>query len=940
MKIKWSFPMLCIQEDLGQLAIQPTTKPPCLADVERGNDPSDLYGYYERESLAVVNGAMKEPQGNSSPDDPIPHCTPMMGPVRGGWMDGILGCLRPVWTMIGKASNNEMKANQVDEWEIPFEWISDLQWLGSGAQGAVFRGKLKNEIIAVKKVREQKETDIRHLRKLNHHNIVQFKGVCTQAPCYCIIMEYCPYGPLYDLLKKGEKIPPTRLVSWSKQIASGMHYLHQHKIIHRDLKSPNVLIGEHEVVKISDFGTSKEWNEKSTKMSFAGTVQWMAPEIIRNEPCSEKVDIWSFGVVLWELLTCETPYRDVDSSAVIWGVGSASLHLPIPATCPSGFRLLVKQCWAAKPRNRPSFRHILLHLEIASIEVLCTPAQDYFNTQATWKEEVREHMSVMKSANNKRPILETELIAKREEELRHAQDIRQHYARKLERVNSLCTELSLYMQQLEQREKELDKREKSCPPHKAGRSKRNGRFFGKSTPRRFSSKESSPTSPENHLQFSPAALPYNSSWEVHEAVVKAPTCVQLNSSSQPITTATNGLPAIGAKREARIRTRMRNSYCKSHSNQTSPIKERKNIATTPNGNVEIPSISGQAMEISESDNSPVYSPQAPVPRVSFPDCNVSPVRQCDLRNTCVSPGSSIDALHNSCGVVNPLFELDIIRSPLERGLRSSLSDEERGPKLPGRPVQLSLRTHSQRSRRTIDDKIDGSSEESLNGNSCYSCKSTEQALDDELEVNCNERLTVKDCSDDDQIESLRRRVSETLNGNRVSTCLSENGNTEADSGRSTIHLACASGSGHSSRRSTCTGLPLSSGLEESFTDDEQDGESDAQTFSLRRRSLARRPIPPGCRRQRAKPFITQLNHLSDEGNTSDRSNLPSSRGSTLESNPDRCPRLPLRSRNNQGTRTGSDGSSRSTSGSESEEDTEDLSVHTQVHHSVSSNPIV
>lgn len=63
----------------------------------------------------------------------------------------------------------------VDDWEIPFEMISDLQWLGSGAQGAVFSGKLRNEVIAVKKVREQKETDIRHLRKLNHPNIVQFR---------------------------------------------------------------------------------------------------------------------------------------------------------------------------------------------------------------------------------------------------------------------------------------------------------------------------------------------------------------------------------------------------------------------------------------------------------------------------------------------------------------------------------------------------------------------------------------------------------------------------------------------------------------------------------------------------------------------------------------------------------------------------------------------
>lgn len=103
----------------------------------------------------------------------------------------------------------------------------------------------------------------------------------------------------------------------------------------------------------------------------------------------------------------------------------------------------------------------------------------------------------------------------------------------------------------------------------------------------------------------------------------------------------------------------------------------------------------------------------------------------------------------------------------------------------------------------------------------------------ELEDNRNEQLTVRDCSDDDQIESLRRRVSETLNGNRVSSCFSENGNTEVDSGRSTINLGCTSG--HSSRRSTCAGLPASSGLEESWTDDDQDGESGGRAYSLRRR---------------------------------------------------------------------------------------------------------
>src|SRR5690349_14248890 len=102
----------------------------------------------------------------------------------------------------------------------------------------------------------------------------------------------------------------------------------------------------------------------------------MAPEVIRNEPCSEKVDVWSFGVVLWELMNCEIPYRDVDSSAIIWGVGNSSLTLPIPTKCfPDGFKLLMKLCWSAKPRNRPSFKHIIMHIEIAANELINIPPE-------------------------------------------------------------------------------------------------------------------------------------------------------------------------------------------------------------------------------------------------------------------------------------------------------------------------------------------------------------------------------------------------------------------------------------------------------------------------------------------------------------------------------------------------------------------------------------
>uniref|UniRef100_A0A131YVA7 Mitogen-activated protein kinase kinase kinase dlk-1 n=1 Tax=Rhipicephalus appendiculatus TaxID=34631 RepID=A0A131YVA7_RHIAP len=378
------------------------------------------------------------------------------GAAAGGWLDGLLGCLRPVWSILHKTDDRQGPG---DSWEIPFEAIGQLQFVGSGAQGAVFVGQLRDETVAVKKVTSLAETDIRHLRKLNHPNIVAFKGVCTQEPCFCIVMEYCPYGQLYDALKNGRIIPPATVVEWSKHIASGMNYLHSRSIIHRDLKSPNILISYNDVLKISDFGTCRQWNERSTKMSFAGTVAWMAPEVIRNEPCSEKVDIWSYGVVMWELLNCETPYKDVDSNAIIWGVGNNSLHLPVPATCPDGFRLLMRQCWSPKPRNRPSFRHILMHLDIAAVEILSTPKESYFAAQAGWKEEIRRYMQSIRQEGQ--PQGEQELIRRRREELRHAQDIRLHYERKLERTNNLYMEFTACLLQLEQREREIIRREQS-----------------------------------------------------------------------------------------------------------------------------------------------------------------------------------------------------------------------------------------------------------------------------------------------------------------------------------------------------------------------------------------------------------------------------------------------------------------------------------------------
>lgn len=105
-------------------------------------------------------------------------------------------------------------------------------------------------------------------------------------------------------------------------------------------------------MKVSDFGTSREWDNVSAIMSFTGTVAWMAPEVIRHEPCSERVDVWSYGVVLWEMLTQEVPYKNMETHAIMWGVGTDSLSLPIPDSCPESLRQLLEQCWERIPKLR------------------------------------------------------------------------------------------------------------------------------------------------------------------------------------------------------------------------------------------------------------------------------------------------------------------------------------------------------------------------------------------------------------------------------------------------------------------------------------------------------------------------------------------------------------------------------------------------------------
>uniref|UniRef100_A0A3P9QEK2 mitogen-activated protein kinase kinase kinase n=1 Tax=Poecilia reticulata TaxID=8081 RepID=A0A3P9QEK2_POERE len=296
---------------------------------------------------------------------------------------------------------NRAVVGTVDPEEVDFRELSLEEVIGVGGFGKVYRGTWRGELVAVKAARQDPDEDISvtaqnvkqeaHLfAMLTHQNIIALKGVCLQEPNLCLIMEYASGGPLSRALA-GRRIPPHVLVNWAVQIARGMVYLHNEAIvpvIHRDLKSNNSKSLNYDY--ITDFGLAREWH-KTTKMSTAGTYAWMAPEVIKSSTFSKGSDVWSYGVLLWELLTGEAPYKGIDGLAVAYGVAVNKLTLPIPSTCPEPFAQLMSECWDQDPHRRPDFGSILTQLTALEQQVKEEMPQESFHSlQDDWKLEIQD----------------------------------------------------------------------------------------------------------------------------------------------------------------------------------------------------------------------------------------------------------------------------------------------------------------------------------------------------------------------------------------------------------------------------------------------------------------------------------------------------------------------------------------------------------------------
>ncbi|KAI7749444.1 hypothetical protein M8C21_029125 [Ambrosia artemisiifolia] len=198
-----------------------------------------------------------------------------------------------------------------------------------------------------------------------------FVAACRQPRVFCIITEYLSEGSLRAYLhkledntgKEKEYLPLEKLIKMALDIARGMEYIHSQGVIHRDLKPENILISKDFQLKIADFGIGCEEAYCDVLADDPGTYRWMAPEMIKRKSYGRKVDVYGFGLILWEMVAGTIPYKDMTPIQAAFAVVHKNLRPSIPANCPPAMRALIEQCWSSHPEKRPEFWQVVKVLE-------------------------------------------------------------------------------------------------------------------------------------------------------------------------------------------------------------------------------------------------------------------------------------------------------------------------------------------------------------------------------------------------------------------------------------------------------------------------------------------------------------------------------------------------------------------------------------------------
>nr|CAD1836068.1 unnamed protein product [Ananas comosus var. bracteatus] len=307
---------------------------------------------------------------------------------------------------------------------IKNEDLEELRELGSGTFGTVYHGKWRGTDVAIKRIkkscftgRSSEQERLTHefwreaeiLSKLHHPNVVAFYGVVQDGPggTLATVTEFMVNGSLrHVLLRKDKYLDRRKRLIIAMDAAFGMEYLHSKNIVHFDLKCDNLLVNLKDqtrpICKVGDFGLSKIKRNTLVSGGVRGTLPWMAPELLNgsSNKVSEKVDVFSFGIVMWEILTGDEPYANMHYGAIIGlndilvcttvidqgsnnfptlqhlrGIVNNTLRPPVPATCDLEWRKLMELCWAPDPAQRPSFTEIASRLRSMSVASQTKPSK-------------------------------------------------------------------------------------------------------------------------------------------------------------------------------------------------------------------------------------------------------------------------------------------------------------------------------------------------------------------------------------------------------------------------------------------------------------------------------------------------------------------------------------------------------------------------------------
>ncbi|TYH50660.1 hypothetical protein ES332_D10G221600v1 [Gossypium tomentosum] len=295
--------------------------------------------------------------------------TPVNNEPSGSWSSSVNVNSTSSVSSFGSTSSSAVNRAEMDvdclDYEILWEDLTIGDQIGQGSCGTVYHGLWFESEVAVKVFSKQEYSDdvinafreeVSLMKRLRHPNVLLFMGVVVSSQRLCIVTEFLPRGSLFQLLQRN-----TTKLGWRRR-ARGMNYLHNCNppIIHRDLKSSNLLVDKNWTVKVGDFGLSRlKHKTYLTTKSGKGTPQWMAPEVLRSEPSDEKSDVYSFGVILWELATEKIPWEKHNAMQLVAAVGFMNQRLEIPKELDPRWASIIKICWNSDPKSRPTFQELL-----------------------------------------------------------------------------------------------------------------------------------------------------------------------------------------------------------------------------------------------------------------------------------------------------------------------------------------------------------------------------------------------------------------------------------------------------------------------------------------------------------------------------------------------------------------------------------------------------